>query len=128
MKKLFSLAIISATIVFSSCYKDKVSEVYPGAGLFTPCDTTSHPSYSKHIVPIIQNYCIGCHSTSNPRGTADLSTYAGVYPWTTTFSPPIIVGNVWHLNGYYPMPPSFQLDSCQMKQIKNWCADGAPNN
>lgn len=127
MKKIIFVFLISI-LIFSNCYKDKFSEIYPGAGLFTPCDTTSHPSYSQHIAPLLENYCIGCHSGPTTSGTADFSTYAGVLPWTADGASSKIVGCSWHLVGYNPMPPSFQLDSCQMRQIYLWVIDGAPNN
>ncbi|MCX6311263.1 MAG: hypothetical protein NT084_06445 [Bacteroidetes bacterium] len=127
MKKLFFLAAISAC-VFTSCYKDKLDEIYPGIGLFTPCDSTAHPSYSTHIAPIVQNFCIGCHSSSNPNGGANLSTYSGVFPWTANGTSSVLVGASWHKPGFHPMPPGYQLDSCQLRQIYNWCLDGSPNN
>ncbi len=127
MKKVFFISGL-ILLAFAGCYKDKVAELYPGAGLFTPCDTTSNPSFQTHIVPIIQNYCIGCHNGPNGSGQADFTNYAGVYAWSSGGVSSAIVGNTWHTPTYNPMPPSFQLDSCQLKLIYNWVNNGAPNN
>ncbi|CAN5423685.1 hypothetical protein BH09BAC5_BH09BAC5_18260 [soil metagenome] len=127
MKYLLFICGISI-LAFSGCYQDKLDEMYPGAGLFTVCDTTTTPSYSTHIVPIIQNYCIGCHNGTNGSGGCDLSNYNGVFVWANGGVTSSMVGNTWHQSGYFPMPPSYTLDSCQLKLIYNWVNNGAPNN
>jgi hypothetical protein len=127
MKKFILPAALSI-LLLAGCYKDKVSELYPGSGLFVPCDTTHTPSYSQNIAPLLQNYCVGCHSGSNPTGGANFTTYSGVYQWASDASPSKMEGSAWHLRGFNPMPPSFELDTCQLKMIQYWCANGAPNN
>ncbi|MCK6640496.1 MAG: hypothetical protein L6Q81_10435 [Bacteroidia bacterium] len=123
MKKLFLLLITSAA--FAGCYYDNMDEVYPGAGLFQPCDTTGVISYNTHIVPILQNNCISCHSGSGANGGVTLDNYQGVYDVATNTA---LIGVTWHQSLYTPMPPNYQIDSCSLVQLKKWVDAGAPNN
>ncbi len=123
MKKI--LLPLSLVALMSSCYYDNVDDVYPGAGLFTVCDSTSTQSYATHITPILVNYCYSCHSGSNPAGSIALDNYSGVAQVASTGQ---LVGAIYHLNNFTPMPNGLQLDSCNMKQIKKWVDAGAPNN
>lgn len=125
MKKIYSLLIFLALGFVSGCYYDNMDDVYPGAGLFAPCDTTSVMSYQQHIVPIIQNNCINCHTGSSANAGVQLDTYSGVYD---AASNGLIVGATWHEATYTPMPPNYQLDSCSLVQIKKWVLAGSPNN
>ena len=123
MKKI--LLPLSLVALFSSCYYDNMDEVYPYAGLFTVCDTTSVTSYATHIMPILQNNCYSCHSGSNVSGGVTLDTYTGVSSAAGNGS---LTGSVYHNVGFTAMPPNLQIDSCSMKQIKKWVDAGHPNN
>jgi hypothetical protein len=125
MKKLIAIAIFAAAGVFTGCYYDNMDDVYPGAGLFAPCDTTTTTSYERHITPIIQNNCIACHSGGGANGGVHLDSYQGVYDAAING---LLVGATWHEPTYAPMPPNYQIDSCSLVQIKKWVIAGAPNN
>jgi hypothetical protein len=123
MKKFFIVLVASAGL--AGCYYDNMDEVYPGAGLFQPCDTTSVISYNTHIVPIMQNNCVSCHSGSGANGGVTLDNYQGVYDVATNTA---LIGVTWHEALYTPMPPNYQIDSCSLVQLKKWVDAGAPNN
>lgn len=125
MKKLFALTACVAAGIFAGCYYDNMQDVYPGNGLFRPCDTMTTISYTNHIAPILQNNCIACHSGSGANADVHLDTYAGVYDVASSGS---LVGVTWHESGYTPMPPNYQIDSCSLVQIKKWVLAGSPNN
>jgi hypothetical protein len=122
-KKILALFIVSATM--AGCYYDNMDDVFPGAGLFAPCDTTSVMSYETHIVPIIANNCISCHTGSGANADVHLDTYEGVHDAAVN---DLLMGVTWHEPTYTPMPPNYQLDSCSLVQIKKWVDAGAPNN
>lgn len=124
MKKIFLISILTG-LFFAGCYYDNVEELNPGAGLFTTCDTTSNVSYSTHIVPIMQNYCYSCHSGSNPSSGFNLEAHADLAGWALSGD---LHGCVFREAGFNPMPPSYALDSCYMKQMDKWINAGAPNN
>ncbi len=91
----------------------------------TNCDT-SDVSYTKDIQPVLQNYCVSCHSVSAPSGGVVLNTYQGV---KTVADNGRLVGSVFHLPGFYAMPPSgIKLPDCELKKIRSWVNKGAPNN
>lgn len=93
------------------------------------CQDLCNPNsftYSVSIRNIISNKCQGCHSGGAPQGGIDLSTYNGVKAKVTD-------GRLWgavnHLAGFSPMPKNgAKLSTCEIDQIKNWIATGAPNN
>ena len=88
------------------------------------CDTNNF-AYSSGISPMIQLYCVGCHSiASGPAG--NLADY---YTLRTIALNGHLVGDISHLPGYDPMPKgSIQLSDCQITQVKKWIAAGTPNN
>jgi hypothetical protein len=91
----------------------------------TGCDTTS-VSYAGFVAPTIQNYCLGCHSGSNPSGSIDLSTYNGVQ---TVAANGQLVGGITGTAPYILMPQSGSpLDACTIAKIRAWVTQGAKNN
>jgi len=125
MKKLLALLAVAVVASIAGCYYDNMDDVYPGAGLFVPCDTTSSISYQRHIVPILENNCVSCHTGGGASAGIHLDTYNGVLDAVSTGQ---LIGATWHEATYTPMPPNFQLDSCSLVQIKKWVDAGAPNN
>lgn len=125
MQKLFAILTLTATVILTGCYNDNMDEVYPGAGLFEPCDTTSIMSYQRDIVPILENNCVSCHSGAGANADVHLDSYQGVYD---VASVGLLMGVTWHEATYTPMPPNYQLDSCSLVQIKKWVLAGSPNN
>lgn len=89
------------------------------------CDAAQF-TYSGTISGIMETNCVGCHSAGNTSGGVDLSTYAGVNAVALDGR---LAGTVTHAPGYVPMPMGApQLSDCNIAQIQNWVAAGAPNN
>lgn len=89
------------------------------------CDT-SNVTFSKTIGPIIQTYCQGCHSNSNPSGGINLQGYANIKTYADFGS---LLGTVIHDPKYSPMPKGGnKIDDCKIAQLKIWLKAGAPNN
>ncbi|CAN5782304.1 hypothetical protein BH11BAC7_BH11BAC7_17420 [soil metagenome] len=124
MKKLI-LFFGLTTLMFTACYKDTVEELYPGAGLFDQCDTTSVITYSGHITTLMQNYCYSCHSGGTPSSGFRIDTYTALQPYAASGE---LINRIHGTNGFNRMPPSFPLDPCQMRQFELWVNAGAPNN
>lgn len=123
MKKLFTFFIIVTSV--SSCYYDNFDENSPAAKLNTSCDTLSPVSYSNMIKPIIDNYCIFCHSTAVANGGVILDNYSGILNVANAGK---LEGSLSQQNGSIPMPPNSKLNSCNIRQIQLWIKAGAPNN
>jgi hypothetical protein len=126
MKKLFFIAVLAVTGT-AGCYYDNVEELNLGSGLFDNCDTVSTISYSTHIVPTMQNFCYSCHSGSSPSSGYRLDTHADLQ--LRALDPNnVLLGNINHAAGFNPMPPTFKMDECRIRQFELWVAAGAPNN
>ncbi len=95
-----------------------------GGACTSTCDTGSF-TYSGVIAPMMQSYCVGCHSSSAAAG-GSLADYSSVKNAAVNGR---LIGNISHLPGYNPMPSaSLQLSDCQVTQVKKWVAAGALNN
>ena len=91
----------------------------------TSCDTAQF-KYGANISLIMSNYCTGCHGGTAPSANINLTTHAGVSAQATNGR---LTGAITHTAGYSPMPKNAaKLSDCQIIQVKNWVAAGAPNN
>lgn len=89
------------------------------------CDSTLF-TYSARVKPIMDTWCVGCHSGTNIGGGYDLSTYAGV---ATSVTDGRLLGSVEHLSGFSPMPKNAGwLNSCDITAIRKWIEAGHPDN
>jgi len=88
------------------------------------CDV-SNVTYSQTISGIFNNECTACHGANNPQAGINLSTYDEV---KKNLANPRLYGSIIHDDTYSPMPPGGILDACDIKKIKAWIDQGAPNN
>ena len=121
----FILFTILLLMMVSSCYYDSEEYLYPNTS--SQCDTTD-VTYSKSVVPIIQNSCLSCHSNSTAAlgGNIKLEDYADVKLRADDHR---LLGSIEHQSGYSPMPQgSKKLDDCKISTVRIWVNAGAPNN
>ena len=100
---------------------------FNSSNCITICDTTSF-KFAKYIQPIMNTWCVCCHSTSgsSANGNVDLSSYAGI---VKSIANNQLMGSVKHSLGYNPMPlGGNQLSGCQISKIQSWINAGYPNN
>ena len=90
----------------------------------TTCDTTNI-TYALSVVPILQNACTGCHSGSSPSGGINLTTYAGIKAVADNGK---LLGAITHKSGFFIMPPSGWMQSCDIAKIRTWIRNGTLNN
>ena len=89
------------------------------------CDPTAF-TYATTIQPMIDNYCTGCHSGTNPDGGLALVTYADISGSALDGS---LMSSLTATNGYTLMPYlSNALVQCKIDQVQAWIDAGAPNN
>jgi hypothetical protein len=82
-------------------------------------------SYSNHLLPILKNQCIGCHSSGSASGGINLDNYNAVL---TVAKNGKLYGSIAQQSGYVAMPVGSKLSDCQIMAFKNWIAKGALNN
>ena len=89
------------------------------------CDASLF-TFSGRVKPIIDSWCIGCHSATNSGGGYDLSSYSGV---VHSISNNKLLGSLQHLSGFSAMPKNAgALSDCDITAINKWITAGNPNN
>lgn len=89
------------------------------------CDD-SNVTFSKTVAPILNKSCIGCHNPNFVSGGVILSTFNGASIVAINGK---LAGTISHAPGFSPMPKSGnKLSDCNIKLIKKWISNGAPNN
>ena len=116
-KIVFMLPLIGL-LLLESCYRDKEDLLYGTDN----CDTTT-VSFTADIMPIINNSCatVGCH-VQGGSGVGIFENYTQIKSKVDdgSFEQRVVVQQ--------DMPPSGPLSDCQIKHIKKWINDGAPDN
>ena len=123
MKRLFiSLVTIPIfSFLFVSCYYDNEEALYPA--LSNSCDTTN-VTYSRTIVSILNDNCLGCHNAVATGGSILLTSYAEVAGYA-----PRITGSIKQLPSFTAMPKnSGKIKNCSITQWDIWVRNGMPNN
>ncbi len=91
----------------------------------TECDLTQ-VSYSGTVQPILQQYCMGCHSAVLPSGGVSFGSHSGVQQVALNGR---LVGVITHAAGYPAMPQGGgKLSACNIDRIRTWVERGAPND
>lgn len=88
------------------------------------CDSTVF-TYTESIMPLVETYCQRCHSGATPDGNVSLTNYAEVKASVDDGS---FWGSIVGEAGFVAMPPGSTLPPCELSQIEQWLAEGAPNN
>ena len=96
------------------------------------CDTTGTLSFTSVVWPIIQNNCLGCHSSGNSgNSNVNLSNYQQIVTTSIQIkisNTSLLVGATSRINGFYAMPASGALSQCDMRKIAIWVQQGFNNN
>jgi peroxiredoxin len=85
-------------------------------------------TYSKHIAPILQKNCVGCHHEGEIAPFA-LTTYQEVIGWTDTIEEVLRQGRMppWHANpAYGHFANDARLPDADKELVYQWIKDGAP--
>ena len=132
---LLLLPFVGSIVVFWSSCKDTVTGSTPDVVF-----PATHVSYSQHVDLLFAEACAysGCHAGSSPAKNLNLerpsytnlmnfNTPILVHPGDTTTSPLLM-----YLDGRLspPMPPVNRpkLTANQIRGMKQWVLEGAPNN
>ncbi len=89
----------------------------------TGCDSTN-VTYTHSINPIIQAWCIGCHSGSSPANNLRLETFSQVVDCANSGR---LMGAIRHDNGFKAMPNGGnKLSVCEINLFQKWINIGKP--
>ena len=97
-------------------------------GFNNKCDSTGCDSvnvtYTSSINPLVQAWCIGCHSGSTPSHGLSLETYDQVVACSNSNR---LMGAIRHETGFSWMPNgSGSLSSCEIALFQRWINLGFP--
>ena len=124
-KTYILLLIVGFSLAIASCERDKSADP---VDVFC-ADPIENPSYSDHIVPIMDLYCYECHDNENNVSLADgwdLEDHADIFPLAKDGT---LLGCVRHDPGFTPMPlDGDRIPLCDILTFENWIMNGAPNN
>ena len=91
-----------------------------------PCEINTPVSFKNDVLPIIDNYCYGCHSTSDPQGGYSFTTYDETLK---SVNDGTLLGSIRFDNGYEAMPEnSNKMPTCNIDLIRIWIEEGAMDN
>lgn len=120
----FSL-LLGAVIIYTGCYYDKASLVYPGSG---NCDT-ANIQLSADLNSIMQSNCFSCHNSSNAAtfgGGYNLENYNTIKSLATSGT---LMSSLNQDGIAQPMPQGgSKLSDCNIQKFQAWINNGAPNN
>lgn len=128
LRSAISILFIISLIAAGGCYYDNEECLYPEGS--TACDTMN-VTYSTHVLPLINDYCITCHSGGTPSGNVSLEGYnnirdAALIPAGSYGS---LIGVISHAPGNSPMPKNAdKLSDCRIRQVEIWIEEGATQN
>ncbi len=89
------------------------------------CDTTN-VSFKTNVFPIVETYCLGCHSGTTPGGGIYLRDYNDLVAVANNGK---LWGSINHDAGFSPMPKNAnKLSTCQLATFRIWISNGTPNN
>lgn len=84
------------------------------------CDS-SNVTFDRTVYPILQTYCISCHSGTTPSGALDFTDYGDV---SYVAENGHLLGALKHLEGFSPMPKDApKLSNCEISLIEKWVND-----
>jgi cytochrome c551/c552 len=93
-------------------------------GCAATCDTSSY-LYTRDVLPILQNNCVGCHNNSLANGGVNFSTYTGTSANADRISNAIQWKNS---NASQNMPQDRKMSDCDITIILKWINAGHQNN
>ena len=120
MRRLFLIhgCAIIWLVTGAGCAYSKKDIVQPA------CNIPASVSYVTNIVPVLQNNCYSCHSTSNSSSGILLDNYNSLRYYAENG---YLYGVITHASGYRPMPDDGgKISDCNIALIKKWIDTGMP--
>lgn len=118
--------ILIAILIFDSCKHTPEYAAQPNPpGTDPPFDTISCDStnvtYAGVVYPILEAYCLSCHSGALPAGGLDFEDFDDV-AWVVESGQ--LLGSLKHKPDYSPMPQDApKLSVCEIALIEKWIND-----
>jgi len=121
MKKTLLLALTLSAFIFA-CKEDTKEDIKPTDT--SGCDTSFVPSYATRVQPILNDYCVGCHSSNNATAGIALDNFNSSKNNSNKLIPAIT--HPTSLPNSKKMPPGGKLKECDIVTIQRWVNSGFP--
>lgn len=118
----FLIAASAIMLFFSACKHDPQVTPDPGGNGNggEECDTLN-VTYNATVFPILQQYCIDCHSGTSPDAGLNFNNYDDVAFIAESGQ---LLGAIRHDAGFSPMPQGgSKLSDCDIAKIAIWVRD-----
>ncbi len=105
-----------------------------GMGGDAPAEAKGPVSFSKDILPILQQRCVKCHGDNDPKGELSLTSFEGImkgYEKGAIIKPADLASSLMLTDVLkLKMPPKKapKLTPEQINSISNWVMSGAKND
>jgi mono/diheme cytochrome c family protein len=113
--------VLALGLMANSCYYDKQNALQPNPA--DVCDSTFSATYAASVQSIVQGNCLSCHSSTNPKGGVDLSSYEKLKAATESGA---LLPSIRREGGYSAMPPDGPMRSCETRKLEKWMLDSFP--
>ena len=118
---VFGFLVFFGFLFINACKHDPVQVVKDNPPVVDPpidtlaCDS-SNVTYPTIVQPILEAYCISCHSGPSPEGALDFDDYNDVAFIAQSGQ---LLGALKHMDGFEPMPPNQdKLSTCEIALIE----------
>jgi mono/diheme cytochrome c family protein len=124
--KIYSRIFVPALfLLIISCTHTPDEIVNTNPNLEPPIDTlacdSTNVTYPGIVVPILNTYCISCHSGATPSGALDFTDYGDV---SFVAQSGQLMGSLRHQEGFSHMPQNAgKLSLCEISLIEKWIND-----
>ncbi len=121
----FTLVIFIGILYLMNGCKHTPEEVRPDNSPEPPVDTiacdSSNVTFPGIVQPILETYCISCHSGPTPSGALDFTDFNDLAFVAESGQ---LLGSIKHLPGYEPMPQNGpKLSNCEISLVEKWIND-----
>ncbi|MCF8364494.1 MAG: hypothetical protein K9H16_01840 [Bacteroidales bacterium] len=120
--KLASLPLVFLVFLWvSACKHDPAEMPNPGGGEEPEICDTVNVTFQGSVFPILQQYCLSCHSGATPEAGLNFENYEDVAFVARSGQ---LLGAIRHEAGFTAMPPSgIKLSDCNIAKFEIWIRD-----
>ncbi|MCB0806298.1 MAG: hypothetical protein KDC05_10905 [Bacteroidales bacterium] len=127
LQKTFFLVLFLAAgvFVFNACQHKPDEQLKPDNQVDPPIDTiacdSSNVTYPGTVLPILETYCLSCHSGPTPSGALDFTDYNDLAFVAESGQ---LLGALKHQEGFVAMPQGMpKLSQCEIDLVEIWVND-----
>lgn len=117
--------IVFCSVVFISCARNVEEDL-----VIPPPTIPEEITYSNNIAPLLNTYCVSCHSGLTPSAGVGLETYDQVASWVTPNTPQnsTLYKVISHTKEPFMPQGQAKLSDIDIQAVETWILNGAQND